>query len=204
MGRVGRLIKGLLPDLAAARLNEFSVPGKVAWLNHRISPPVPRAQAGGLWVAGENWVRRWDGQKWEKDFGPFPWGEQFVTTMVETSKRRVLVGTLLGGLYVLNESGGWFRLSRTNGLAQDWVRCLIEDREHNVWVGTSSGLVGLRERKVVMHDPPDNWEGRPVMAITPRGTARSGPPLKAPAFTDWARRNRTPPENKATPGRISA
>jgi signal transduction histidine kinase/ligand-binding sensor domain-containing protein len=125
-----------------------------------------RAQAGGLWVAGENWVRKWDGQKWEKDFGPFPWDDSFVTTMLETSSHRVLVGTLLGGLYVLNESGGWFRLSRTNGLSQDWIRCLIEDREHNVWVGTSGGLVLLRERKVVMHDPPDNWEGRPVMAIT--------------------------------------
>jgi signal transduction histidine kinase/ligand-binding sensor domain-containing protein len=125
-----------------------------------------RARTGGLWVAGENWVRKWDGQKWEKDFGPFPWGDSFVTTMLETSSHRVLIGTLLGGLYVLNESGGWFRLSRTNGLSQDWIRCLVEDREHNVWVGTSGGLVLLRERKVVMHDPPDNWAGRPVMAIT--------------------------------------
>ena len=125
-----------------------------------------RARGGGLWVAGENWVRKWYGQEWEKDFGPFPWDTSFVTTMLETSSHRVLVGTLLGGLYVLKESGDWFRLSRTNGLSQDWIRSVIEDWEHNIWVGTSGGLVLLRERKVVMHDPPDNWEGRPVMAVT--------------------------------------
>lgn len=125
-----------------------------------------RAHKGGFWVAGINRVRQWDGQKWVKDFGPFPWGDSFVTTMLETSSHRVLVGTLLGGLYVVDESGGWFRLSRTNGLSQDWIRCLTEDREHNIWVGTSGGLVLLRERKVAMLSPPDNWEGRPVMGIT--------------------------------------
>ena len=125
-----------------------------------------RAREGGFWVAGVSRVRQWDGQKWVKDFGPFPLGDSFVTTMLETSNHRVLVGTLLSGLYVLDAAGGWFRLSRTNGLSQDWIRCLIEDREHNVWVGTSGGLVLLRERKVAMLSPPDNWEGRPVMGIT--------------------------------------
>ncbi len=127
---------------------------------------VTRAHGGELWVAGENWVRRWDGQTWVKDFGPFPWGQTFVTTMLETANHRLLVGTLLGGLYVLNEAGDWINLSRTNGLPQDWIRCLAEDREHNIWVGTSGGLVLLRQRKVAMLSPPDNWEGRPVMGIT--------------------------------------
>ncbi|NOS72854.1 MAG: hypothetical protein HOP33_23375 [Verrucomicrobia bacterium] len=125
-----------------------------------------RAFGGGFWVAGVNRLRRWDGEKWIKDFGPFRWDDSFITTMLETSNHRVLVGTLLGGLYVVDESGGWFCLSRTNGLSHDWVRCLIEDREHNIWVGTSGGLVLLRERKVAMLAPPDDWEGRPVMGIT--------------------------------------
>jgi len=125
-----------------------------------------RANGGGFWVAGADRVRQWDGQKWVKDFRPFPLGESFVTTMLETSNHRLLIGTLLGGLYVLNEAGGGFRLSRTNGLTQDWIRCLAEDQEHNIWVGTSGGLVLLRERKVAMLSPPDDWEGRPVMGIT--------------------------------------
>jgi signal transduction histidine kinase/ligand-binding sensor domain-containing protein len=125
-----------------------------------------RSHDGGLWVAGENWTRKWDGKKWLKDFNPFPWGDLFVTTMLETSSHRLLIGTLLGGLYVLDEQGGWFHLGRTNGLPQDWVRSLMEDREHNIWVGTSGGLVLLRERKVAMYLPPDEWQGRPVMSIT--------------------------------------
>lgn len=137
-----------------------------AALGNEYHAQLTRARGGGLWVAEVNRLRQWDGQAWVKDFGPLPWGEAFVTTMLETAHRRVLVGTLLGGLYVLNEAGGWFRLSRTNGLAQDWIRCLAEDREHNIWVGTSGGLVLLRERKVAMLAPPDAWEGRPVMGIT--------------------------------------
>ena len=86
--------------------------------------------------------------------------------MLETSSHRLLIGTLLGGLYVLDEQGGWFHLGRTNGLPQDWVRSLMEDREHNIWVGTSGGLVLLRERKVAMHLPPDEWQGWPVLSIT--------------------------------------
>jgi len=125
-----------------------------------------RANDGGFWVAGVNRVRLWDGQKWVKDFGPFPWGDSFVTTMLEAANHRVLVGTLLSGLYVVDEAGSSYHLSRTNGLPQDWIRCLVEDREHNIWVGTSGGLVLLRERKVAMLSPPDNWQGRPVMGIT--------------------------------------
>ncbi len=125
-----------------------------------------RANDGGFWVAGVNRLRQWDGQKWVKDFGPFPWGDSFVTTMLEAANHRVLVGTLLSGLYVVDEAGSSYHLSRTNGLPQDWIRCLVEDREHNIWVGTSGGLVLLRERKVAMLSPPDNWEGRPVMGIT--------------------------------------
>jgi signal transduction histidine kinase/ligand-binding sensor domain-containing protein len=125
-----------------------------------------RSHDGGLWVAGEDWTRKWDGHKWVKNFSLFSWGDVFITTMLETSSHRLLIGTLLGGLYVLDEQGGWFHLSRTNGLPQDWVRSLMEDREHNIWVGTSGGLVLLRERKVAMYRPPDEWQGWPVKSIT--------------------------------------
>jgi len=125
-----------------------------------------RASAGGFWVAGVTRVRQWNGRKWVKDLGPFPWGDSFVTTMLETANHRVLVGTLLSGLYVMDESGSSYRLSRTNGLPQDWIRCVAEDHEHNLWVGTSGGLVLLRERKIAMLSPPDNWDGWPVRSIT--------------------------------------
>ena len=133
----------------------------------RVTP----ARGGGLWVAAPDRLRKWAGDEWQKDSGAIPWGNTFVMTMLETAAGQLLVGTLDRGLFVYDPTLGWMNLSRTNGLPQDWIRSLTEDRENNVWVGTSGGLVVLRPRKVVMRSPPDDWQGRPVMAIT---SARDG------------------------------
>ena len=129
---------------------------------NRIAP----AHAGGFWVIGEGRLRRWDGTLWAADFGPVPWGNAFITKLVETSIGYLLVGTLENGLYIYAAGSGWTHLDRQNGLLQDWVRSLAEDKQQNLWVGTSGGLTVLRPRKVVAKTPPDGWQGRPVLAIT--------------------------------------
>lgn len=129
---------------------------------HCVAP----ARAGGLWVPGEGRVRRWHQEQWQEDLGEYPWGEAFVMCMMESSSGHLLVGTLERGLFIHSPEAGWMNLNRTNGLPQDWIRCLGEDREHNLWVGNSGGLVVLRPRTVVMHHPPDGWQGRPVLAIS--------------------------------------
>lgn len=124
------------------------------------------ARDGSLWVAGEGKLRKWAGTNWSAqvtDF--FPWADISVTTMLETSSGRLVVGTLQRGLFIFDPITGWFYLNRTNGLPQDWVCSLTEDREKNLWVGTSGGLALLRERKVTMFGPPDDWQGRPVYSI---------------------------------------
>lgn len=127
---------------------------------------VTPARQGGLWVPGDGRVRRWAGESWKEDLGPYPWGDAFVMTMMESSGGHLLVGTLERGLFIHSPALGWMNLNQTNGLPQDWIRCLAEDREHNLWIGNSGGLVVLRPRNVVMHSPPDHWQGRPVLAIT--------------------------------------
>lgn len=124
------------------------------------------AQTGGLWAPGGNRLRRWTGQAWQDDLGAYPWGDAFVMTMLETSSGQLLVGTLERGLFIHDHARGWMNLNRTNGLPHDWIRSLTEDREKNIWLGTSGGLVVLRPRKVVMLNPWDDWLGRPVQAIT--------------------------------------
>ena len=124
------------------------------------------ARTGGLWVAGQGSLRKWDGKHWTTNFGEPPWTSDSVTVMRETSTGRLLVGTLQSGLFVLDPAAGWFHFDRANGLPQNWVLSLAEDREQNLWVGTGGGLALLRERKVAMYNPPDDWQGRPVLSIT--------------------------------------
>lgn len=130
---------------------------------------VARSRQGGLWVSGTGIVHRRVGDTWQEDLGSFPWGGASVATMMESSTGQLLVGTLDAGLFIYDRSRGWMNLNRTNGLPHDWVRCLTEDRERNIWVGTSGGLAILRPRKVVMHSPPDSWQGRRVHGITLAG-----------------------------------
>lgn len=129
-------------------------------------PGLTASHDGQIWVVGEGKVRKWNGTNWTADLGTFPEGDVSVTTMLEASSGRLLVGTLQRGLFIHDPVTGWVSLSRTNGLPQDWVSSLAEDREKNLWVGTGGGLALLRERKVMMHSPPDNWQDRPVYSIT--------------------------------------
>ncbi len=127
---------------------------------------IASARDGSLWVVGEGKVRKWGGTNWVADAGIFPWTGLTVTMMHETTAGRLLLGTLQNGLLAFDPADGWFNLNRTNGLPQDWVCSLAEDRENNLWVGTHGGLALLRERKVRMLNPPDDWQGRPVLSIT--------------------------------------
>ncbi|HEY4305992.1 MAG TPA: two-component regulator propeller domain-containing protein, partial [Gemmatimonadaceae bacterium] len=124
------------------------------------------ARKGGLWVLGQGHVKRWANGVWVEDLGAYPWGNSYVMTMMESSSGQLLAGTLESGLFVHDSTLGWMSLARTNGLPQNWVRSLTEDHEHNIWFGTSGGLVVLRPRSVVMRNPPDQWQGHPVQAIT--------------------------------------
>src|SRR5208282_1043512 len=55
---------------------------------------------------------------------------------------------------------------RTNKLSSDWIRCLYEDREGNLWAGSgNSGLAMITHSEITTINPPDNWQGRGVLSI---------------------------------------
>ncbi|HMP81828.1 MAG TPA: two-component regulator propeller domain-containing protein [Verrucomicrobiota bacterium] len=127
---------------------------------------VASSRDGQMWVLGEGRVRKWDGTNWTHDIGPLPRPGMSIVLVQETSSGLLLVGTLQYGLFVYDPNRGWIVLNREDGLPQDWICGIAEDREKNIWVGTAGGLALLRQRKVTMLSPPDQWQGRPVLSIT--------------------------------------
>ncbi len=123
---------------------------------------------GGLWLVGGGSLRKLSPAGAATDLGPAPWGNDSLTTLLETSRGELLVGTLADGIYVRAPDGEIWHCQRRNGLAHDWVRSLAEDGEGTVWVGTGGGLNALRPRRIQMVSVPDDWEGRAILSVSPR------------------------------------
>lgn len=125
------------------------------------------SRTGGLWIAADGTVRKWDGTSRYLDFGPAPWDKTALSAFIELRSGALAAGTPDRGLYIMYPDGTRLHFCHTNGLPHDWVRSLCEDHEGNLWIGTgSAGLVMLRPRKVNVVSPPDNWQGRAVLAVT--------------------------------------
>jgi signal transduction histidine kinase/ligand-binding sensor domain-containing protein len=74
-----------------------------------------------------------------------------VHTVLRDSTGNTWIGTLGQGLARLRAASPRSeieRFSHSDGLSGDFVWCLLEDREHNVWVGTENGLNRFRDEKV--------------------------------------------------------
>jgi signal transduction histidine kinase/ligand-binding sensor domain-containing protein len=127
------------------------------------------SQDGGLWVVNEGRIRKWKENKWTGDLGPSPWGGSPVHALIEARKGTLAAGTADHGMYLVfpDASGNVLHFSRTNGFPSDWVMCLLEDGEGNLWAGTGgSGLAVIRPSKIQTIEPPDQWQGRAVLSVT--------------------------------------
>ena len=150
--------------LLDAKTQKFTlaIPGQAGqWRN--ITP----ARAGGLWVRDGQSIRRWQGDAWVEDRGVIDLQVRGNTEIRESRFGTLMVGTDGQGLWLLEADGRQHKLDHSNGLTQDQVLSLCEDREKNLWVGTVHGLNRLSRRVVKMITPSDNWQNRAVTTIAP-------------------------------------
>lgn len=125
------------------------------------------SQGGGLWVLTGERLRHWEPGGNDEDHGRPPWGNSPVPRMLESRSGHLWFGTQERGLFVRHPDGAYRQFTRTNGLPNDWIRSLWEDREGTVWVGTGGGgLCAIRRRRVSMVQSPDGWEGRVLLSVS--------------------------------------
>jgi signal transduction histidine kinase/ligand-binding sensor domain-containing protein len=124
---------------------------------------------GGAWILCDGRIRRWQEGRWVEDRGKFPWPTGPLACGLELSDGTLAVGTIYSGLYLISADGRRLaHFDRSNGLPQNWVRFLFEDRERNLWLGAgSAGLVSIHVSPFSVLDPPDHWQGCTVLAVAP-------------------------------------
>jgi signal transduction histidine kinase/ligand-binding sensor domain-containing protein len=153
--------------------------GKISWLDGDHLSPVPFAsdyiyvqgmcssREGELWLAHDGRLRRWKDSGWGEDWGMAAWGTApTMTALVAMRTGGLAAGTVSNGLCFMLPDRTLLGINRTNGLPSDRVRCLCEDREGNLWVGTENGLVMLHAGKTTTVYPPDRWQDQAVLSVS--------------------------------------
>jgi signal transduction histidine kinase/ligand-binding sensor domain-containing protein len=103
---------------------------------------------GGLWVHSDARIRKWRDDRWVEDRGETPDSP----VCLELHDGTLALGTTTEGLYLIFSDGrGTAHFDHLNGLPQDWIRFLFEDRE-----GTFS-----------LVNSPDQWKGCSILSVAP-------------------------------------
>ena len=103
---------------------------------------------GGLWLLAGQELRRYRNGK-EVALVQVPGVRGGVWSMSEDSAGNVWVCTYDAGLYRVSPGGQVRHWNSGNGLSYDGTRFAFEDRERNIWVGTSGGgLTRFKSRQV--------------------------------------------------------
>jgi signal transduction histidine kinase/ligand-binding sensor domain-containing protein len=106
---------------------------------------------GTIWITGPDGLTRpaSDGQMFS-DTGMIRSPD--IQTVLRDSEGNTWIGILGLGLARLPADSDHIpkieRFSQRDGLSDEFVWCLLEDREHNIWVGTQNGLNRFRNEKV--------------------------------------------------------
>jgi signal transduction histidine kinase/ligand-binding sensor domain-containing protein len=128
---------------------------------------VAAAADGGAWIFCDNRIRKWSDDRWTEDLGAYPWPDGPIAYCLELKDGTLAIGTIYSGLYlVFRDSRPPVHFDRDNGLPQNWVRFLYEDREGTLWAGVgSAGLVSIHKTALSVLNSPDQWQGCTVLSV---------------------------------------
>jgi len=149
----------------------------------RLDPRDPQVRLvkladGKFWLSEDTsqtiWITRPDGSARQVNEGQ-TFGRTGMTkalgvnTVARDSEGNTWIGTLGKGIVRLRADPGEVqkmeRFSERNGLSAEFVWCLLEDREHNIWVGTQNGLNRFRNEKVSTLTQHEGLASESVLAL---------------------------------------
>lgn len=125
------------------------------------------SRSGGVWLLCDGRIRRWNNNRWVEDLGSYPWSSDSGGTCLEMRDGTLAVGTLQSGLYLVFRDGRpAIHFDYRNGLPQNWVRFLYEDREGNLWAGAdAAGLVSIHRTAFSFFQLPEPARSTSVLSV---------------------------------------
>ena len=79
------------------------------------------------------------------------WKKEEINKMIKLSNGRYAIGTILNGLYIVDESLNLIHhISKQNGLSNNTVLSLFEDNEAKLWVGLDKGINVINQKSSVL------------------------------------------------------
>jgi ligand-binding sensor domain-containing protein/signal transduction histidine kinase len=118
---------------------------------------------GRIWVGTTVGLQCYDATFARQDIPPL-YSE--VRALLADWNGSVWIGTTRQGL-ALYRNGAYSFLRKTNGLADDYVTCLAEDREGSLWVGTREGFSQLTDVKFITHPASESPDARDAVGLGP-------------------------------------
>ncbi len=130
---------------------------------------------GFLWIGTTGGLLRFDGSRFVSyDRSNVPaFTENSVFSLLTGSDGSLWIGTEGGGLICMQ--GGTFRhFGVAEGVADGFVRSVLEDRRGQIWIGTDDGLFLLRDHSAARATRVDNTPSIPAIAVHALAEGRDG------------------------------
>ncbi len=124
------------------------------------------SRSGGVWAAANNQLRKFAEGRWTADLGSYSWTNRPIYDLYEDAENRLWVAILGDGLFRYETNGQMLHVTSHNGLPTDFVRCVMEDKEGNIWAGTEGGgLCRLKRPKFQTLGSKQGLASDQVMAV---------------------------------------
>ncbi len=144
-----------------AQLYDVSRYADDSGLPSRIVRDVIQDHNGFLWVAGNNGLYKFDGQKFSPYYSSLKDStglrDNKINALLETKDGKIWIGTPRG-LHVLeHDKISYFKLKENPNEDEDYIKSLIKDANDNLWISTYGGLfiVDKQRDQALFESHPD-------------------------------------------------
>ncbi|PYJ06834.1 MAG: histidine kinase, partial [Verrucomicrobia bacterium] len=122
-------------------------------------------QGGRIWLgAGDDLVLYREEDKWRRYRIPRHLARPYVSVLAEEPDGTVWAGSVSEGLFQF-KGGKPTAINASTGLSDNFVECLLVDREGNLWVGTGAGLNRIRRGNLAVFGQNEGLGYGPVQGL---------------------------------------